>query len=106
MEDDGTPKDLASCQAALPQVLADLQQSSTNVTKIAEYCRATYASSPDALATYANTQNYIKDSLSNVSYHIHTMGIHLTNFLQLQSFEMDKLDLQVQALTEVSHSFQ
>eukprot|EP01119_Soliformovum_irregulare_P004609 TRINITY_DN1567_c0_g1_i1.p1 TRINITY_DN1567_c0_g1~~TRINITY_DN1567_c0_g1_i1.p1 ORF type:complete len:230 (-),score=56.05 TRINITY_DN1567_c0_g1_i1:195-884(-) len=88
-----------SINKTLPASLNDLQQSHVNITKIADYCRQVYASDPSD-QSFAGTQGYIKDALSNVAYHIHSVGLHLTNFLQLQAKELDKLDLQIQTVSD------
>jgi len=82
----------------IPSALANLQQSQRNIEQIAQYCRNAYSNENEQGAVFQKTQSYIKDALSNVAYHIHTVGLHLTNFLQLQVNEIDKLDLQIQTL--------
>ncbi len=88
----------------LPSALANLQQSQKNIEQIALYCKTAYANENEQPAVFQKTQMYLKDALSNVAYHIHTVGLHLTNFLQLQVNEIDKLDLQIQTLKSVSIS--
>jgi len=36
--------------------------------------------------------------LSNVAYHVHTVGLHLTNYLQAQTNELDRMDLQIRQI--------
>lgn len=94
--------DLHSCiNSTIPKALGDLAQSHTNIEQIAAYCRNAYMTEPNQQEVFRKTQAYIRDALSNVAYHIHTVGLHLTNFLQLQANEVDKLDLQLQTLSTV-----
>jgi hypothetical protein len=90
-------------QTVLPGALSELAQSHENIEKIAQYCRNAYTA--DQSDAFGKTQTYIRDALSNVAYHVHTVGLHLTNFLQLQVTELDKLDLQIRTLTDVSCCF-
>jgi hypothetical protein len=89
--------------ATFPKALSELAQSQQNIEQIAQYCKNAYLSDPDQNAVFGKTQVYLKDVLSNVAYHIHTVALHLTGFLQLQTKELDKLDLQIQSLTDVSN---
>jgi len=40
----------------------------------------------------------LKDALANVAYHVHTLGVHLTNYLEEQSNEIKSLDDNVEIL--------
>eukprot|EP01117_Protostelium_nocturnum_P019332 TRINITY_DN835_c0_g1_i1.p1 TRINITY_DN835_c0_g1~~TRINITY_DN835_c0_g1_i1.p1 ORF type:complete len:309 (-),score=111.58 TRINITY_DN835_c0_g1_i1:773-1699(-) len=94
-------EDIHSCvQKAIPEALASLTQSHSNIEKIAQYCKTIAGSDPDPVAVFQKTQQYIPQALSNAAYHIHTVGLQLTNFLQLQANEIDKLDLQLQVLAD------
>jgi hypothetical protein len=89
--------------STIPKALADLNQSHKNIDQIAQYCKNAYATEADQNAVFQKTQAYIKDALSNVAYHIHTVGLHMTGFLQLQAKEIERLDLQLQTLADVSN---
>jgi len=89
-----------SITTTLPNALNELNQTHSNLDKITQYCKSAYSQEPDQNAVFQKTQNYIKDALSRVAYDIHTVGLHLTNFLQLQANEIEKLDLQIQTLTD------
>jgi len=92
--------DLNSMSAAMPKYLADLAQSSKNIEQIALYCKNAYQQENTKAETFQKTQQYIKDALSNVAYHVHTVGLNLTNFLQAQANELDKIDLQMQVVSD------
>ncbi|PRP74035.1 hypothetical protein PROFUN_16411, partial [Planoprotostelium fungivorum] len=88
--------DVHSCiEKTIPQALADLNQSYSHIEQIAQYCKKIAASE-----VFQKTQAYIPQALSNAAYHVHTVGLHLTNFLQLQANEIDKLELQLQVLSD------
>lgn len=83
----------------IPKALADLNQSHVNIEQIAQYCKSVYSQpEQDKTAVFLKTQTYLKDALSNVAYHIHTVGLHFTNFLQMQANEIDRLDLQLKTI--------
>eukprot|EP01114_Cavostelium_apophysatum_P006565 TRINITY_DN1793_c0_g1_i1.p1 TRINITY_DN1793_c0_g1~~TRINITY_DN1793_c0_g1_i1.p1 ORF type:complete len:292 (-),score=70.94 TRINITY_DN1793_c0_g1_i1:47-892(-) len=95
---EGEVPNMQTLHDQLPQYYEDLLQSSKNIEQIALYCKAAYETESDKHGVVQKTQNYIKDALSNVAYHIHTMGLTVTNLLQSQANEIERLDLQIQAL--------
>jgi len=98
-------EDLQTClTTTLPQAMEGLQQSHRNIDQIAQYCKNAYASEQDQNGVFLKTQNYVKDALSNVAYHIHAVSLHITNFLQLQANEIDKISLQIQAVSDRTKS--
>jgi len=86
-------------QATIPKALSDLSESHNNIKQIATYCKNAY-SSGDPNKVYEQTQNYTKDALLNVAYHIQTIGSHITSLLELQANEIDKLDIQIRAISD------
>jgi hypothetical protein len=91
----------ALIDSTLPKAMQDLQQAHTNIEQIAEYCRQTYAREADTNAVFSRTQNYIKDALSNVAYHVHTVSLHLGTVLLLEANELEQMDLQVNIIAQV-----
>jgi len=86
-------------QTTIPKALSDLQESHNNIKQIATYCKSAYTSG-DPNKVYEQTQNYTKDALLNVAYHIQTIGTHITSLLELQASEIDKLDIQIRAISD------
>jgi len=85
---------------SIPAALGELSKSNKNINEIAQYCKSAYASDPDPNGIFLKTQGYIKDALVNVAYHISNVGQNLTNFLVLQTKEINKLDLQIRTITD------
>jgi hypothetical protein len=85
----------------IPQALNDLKNSHNQIDQIAAYCKNAYLQ-PDANKQdiFLKTQTYLRDALSNVAYHVHTVGLHLTKFLKFQDEQIDELELQVNVLTD------
>eukprot|EP01111_Echinosteliopsis_oligospora_P004282 TRINITY_DN1684_c0_g1_i1.p1 TRINITY_DN1684_c0_g1~~TRINITY_DN1684_c0_g1_i1.p1 ORF type:complete len:338 (+),score=169.46 TRINITY_DN1684_c0_g1_i1:347-1360(+) len=81
----------------LPAALAELMKSHENIKQIAAYCKSAYLQDPKV---YEQTQNYTKDALENVAYHVQTIGTHFVTLLDLQSNEIDKLDIQLRSLSD------
>jgi hypothetical protein len=84
----------------LPKCHEELMQSSRNIEQIAVYCKNAYITENDKVAIYNQTQAYIKDALANVAYHVHTVGLHLTSYLEEQTNEIDRLDLNLRMLND------
>jgi hypothetical protein len=92
--------EISSYLTTIPNALAELKKSHSNINQIAVYCKSSYANDPDPNSVYIKTQNYIKDALANVAYHIQNVGQQVNNFLLLQSKEIQKIDIQVQSVTD------
>ena len=50
---------------------------------------------------FAQTKQYTNDALLNVAYHVHQVSLQLTNYLQVQAAELEKVDLQIKTITDV-----
>jgi hypothetical protein len=87
-----------SINSTIPNALQELETSQKKIDEAVQHFKKYY--SHDDMLNQNELQKYIKDAISNVTYHVHAVGLHLTNFLQLQSNEIEKLDLQIEALTD------
>lgn len=94
------PNDLATCMETIPPALDELAKSQGTVQQIALYCKAAYQEGADVNAVFEQTKNYTNDALQNVVYHVHNVGLQITNFLEVQMKEIEKIDLQVRLLSE------
>eukprot|EP01121_Diplochlamys_sp_Union-15-3_P017923 TRINITY_DN6416_c0_g1_i1.p1 TRINITY_DN6416_c0_g1~~TRINITY_DN6416_c0_g1_i1.p1 ORF type:complete len:246 (+),score=54.47 TRINITY_DN6416_c0_g1_i1:147-884(+) len=83
----------------IPNAIKALKESNTTLDQIATYCRD-LKKSTDYDAIFTQTQEYTKDALMNVAYHVHTVGTYLTTFLQFQMTELDKLDTVMGNITQ------
>eukprot|EP00013_Stygamoeba_regulata_P021157 CAMPEP_0177656644 /NCGR_PEP_ID=MMETSP0447-20121125/15694_1 /TAXON_ID=0 /ORGANISM="Stygamoeba regulata, Strain BSH-02190019" /LENGTH=202 /DNA_ID=CAMNT_0019160811 /DNA_START=97 /DNA_END=705 /DNA_ORIENTATION=+ len=91
------PSTLAECSAAIPQSLEEVRTSHANVIQISEYCKGAFQGENQA-DIYEQTKKYTTDALLNVAYHIHNLGVQLTHYLQLQTLELEKLDVRIQSV--------
>ncbi|EAL73431.1 component of SCAR regulatory complex [Dictyostelium discoideum AX4] len=86
-------------QTTIPNAMAELMDNHNKMEQISAYCKSLYANG-DAAQAYEQTQGYAKNALLNVAYHIQTVGTHITSLLQLQTNEMEKLNIEIQTLTQ------
>ena len=86
--------------SSVPNAITELGKSNANITQIANYCKQAYVQE-DPNAVFGRTQAYMKDALANVAYHINNVSQLLNNCLLQQTKEIDKLDIQIQSITEV-----
>eukprot|EP00026_Physarum_polycephalum_P014672 Phypoly_transcript_15216.p1 GENE.Phypoly_transcript_15216~~Phypoly_transcript_15216.p1 ORF type:complete len:285 (+),score=63.54 Phypoly_transcript_15216:57-911(+) len=86
-------------QTTIPKALSDLLDSNNNIKQIATYCKSAYLSK-DQAQVYDQTREYTKECILNVAYHVQTIGTHISTLLDLQTTEIDKLDIQIRALTD------
>lgn len=87
-------------QTTIPKALSDLLDSNNNIKQIATYCKSAYLSG-DQAKVYDQTREYTKECILNVAYHVQTIGTHISTLLDLQTTEIDKLDIQIRALSDV-----
>ncbi len=86
----------------LPAALDGLRENGETMQKISQYCRTPNA---DLDSLLKQTQEYTLNAITNLAYHVHTVGTHLTNFLKLQSSELEKLEVQISAVGDVSGKY-
>eukprot|EP00013_Stygamoeba_regulata_P006520 CAMPEP_0177641174 /NCGR_PEP_ID=MMETSP0447-20121125/6929_1 /TAXON_ID=0 /ORGANISM="Stygamoeba regulata, Strain BSH-02190019" /LENGTH=164 /DNA_ID=CAMNT_0019143281 /DNA_START=119 /DNA_END=610 /DNA_ORIENTATION=+ len=99
MAGQGLPTDITSCSEAVPPTLQELQANQANLLQICQYCKAAYANPGSELQVFEETKNYTHDALVRVAYQVYTTGVHLANFLQVQSNELDRLDLEIRSIS-------
>src|SRR5689334_20988607 len=84
----------------IPKKIEELIESQQNVEKIYTYCKKQFENEPDKV--FGETKQYVHHALLNAAYHVSEVAAHVTNALQLQVSELEKLDLQIQSITNVS----
>jgi hypothetical protein len=94
------PSTLEECSATIPQSLEEVRTSHANVIQISEYCKGAFQGG-NQVEIYEQTKKYTTDALLNVAYHIHNLGIQLTHYLQLQSLQLEILDVRIQSVNTV-----
>jgi len=87
-------------EKTIPDAMVQFDESTKKLDQIAQFCRNSHKKR-EFDAVYSQTQDYSKNALMNVAYHVHAMSTHLTTFVKLQSDELEKLELAVNNLTYV-----
>eukprot|EP00727_Mastigamoeba_balamuthi_P005210 m51a1_g14688 hypothetical protein (227) ;mRNA; f:98314-99429 len=82
-------------QEALDQLTANKK----TIADIAQFCSEAYVPGKEA-EVFGQTKEYTTNALLNVAYHIQNVVARVQDFLQLQSTELDRLDLQVRTINE------
>jgi cobalamin biosynthesis Mg chelatase CobN len=82
----------------LPDALKSIQESKETLDKIVSYYVDTKSTEYEKF--FQQTQDHTKEAITNVAYHAHTVGTHLTNFLKLQLLELEKLELHLCTLAD------
>lgn len=90
-------EDIASLK--LPEALKQLKNGYEAMEKIARYCHGAQKKK-EYQQIYMQSQDYSKDALTNAAYHVNAIGIHLTQFLTLQSERVEQLDIHIKILSD------
>jgi len=83
----------------LPASIEALLASHSNALQISTYCKKAFEAEPEKV--YGETRQYTHHALLNAAYHVHEVALQITNFVQLQTNELEKLDLQIRSMTTV-----
>eukprot|EP01122_Echinamoeba_exundans_P001310 TRINITY_DN1138_c0_g1_i1.p2 TRINITY_DN1138_c0_g1~~TRINITY_DN1138_c0_g1_i1.p2 ORF type:complete len:303 (+),score=90.73 TRINITY_DN1138_c0_g1_i1:31-909(+) len=84
--------------STLPESLKNLADNQKTIDQIATYCR-NLTKKKEYDDVYKQTQTYSSQALMNAAYHVHTIATHLTRLLQLQSDELERLELTVKTVS-------
>jgi hypothetical protein len=90
--------------STLPESLKNLAENQKTIDQIATYCR-NLTKKKEYDDVYKQTQTYSCQALMNAAYHVHTIATHLTRLLQLQSDELERLELTVKTVSSVRNLF-
>ncbi|XP_023224254.1 abl interactor 2-like isoform X1 [Centruroides sculpturatus] len=79
----------------IPEGLQSLQDSHTNLEKVAEYCEANYYQADNKRAALEETKNYTTQSLASVAYQINTLAYNVLHMLDLQTTQLAEMESQI-----------
>ncbi|VDN50689.1 unnamed protein product [Dracunculus medinensis] len=88
-------------ETEIPESRANLENSYTNLERVAAYCEANYAQAMDKKAAFNETRQYTIQSLASVAYQVNTLAYALLQTLQLQADKIEKMSSQVHNVGEV-----
>ncbi|XP_055586174.1 LOW QUALITY PROTEIN: abl interactor 2 [Uranotaenia lowii] len=79
----------------IPEGRQNLQESYTNLERVAEYCEDTYYRSDNKKASLEETKNYTTQSLASVAYQINTLAYNFLQLMDLQATQMAEMESQM-----------
>uniref|UniRef100_A0A8D8F993 Abl interactor 2 n=2 Tax=Culex pipiens TaxID=7175 RepID=A0A8D8F993_CULPI len=79
----------------IPEGRQNLQESYTNLERVAEYCEDTYHRSDNKKASLEETKNYTTQSLASVAYQINTLAYNFLQLMDLQATQMAEMESQM-----------
>jgi hypothetical protein len=62
-----------------------------------------FSQSPILTHCFPLAIDYVKNSLSNVAYHVHAVATHLTSLLEHSNTDLDYLESHMKVLSDVCH---
>lgn len=91
---------LTLIEQEVPEGRQNLQDSHTNLEKVAEYCEANYFQSENKRVALEETKNYTTQSLASVAYQINTLAYNLLHMLDLQTTQMAEMESQINHIAQ------
>ncbi|GFY55477.1 abl interactor 2 [Trichonephila inaurata madagascariensis] len=84
----------------IPDGQHSLQDSHSNLEKVAEYCEANYFQAENKRAALEETKNYTTQSLASVAYQINTLAYNLLHMLDLQTTQLTEMESQINHISQ------
>ncbi|XP_035226291.1 abl interactor 2-like isoform X2 [Stegodyphus dumicola] len=84
----------------IPEGRQSLQDSHTNLEKVAEYCEANYFQAENKRSALEETKNYTTQSLASVAYQINTLAYNLLHMLDLQTTQLAEMESQINHISQ------
>uniref|UniRef100_A0A0N5BSE9 SH3 domain-containing protein n=1 Tax=Strongyloides papillosus TaxID=174720 RepID=A0A0N5BSE9_STREA len=79
----------------IPDGRYKLEESHTNLERVAAYCEANYLQSENKKAAFEETKSFAIKSLGSVAYHINNLAVNLLQTLNLENERIEGLQLEV-----------
>uniref|UniRef100_A0A2M3Z2Z8 Putative abl interactor abi-1 n=1 Tax=Anopheles braziliensis TaxID=58242 RepID=A0A2M3Z2Z8_9DIPT len=84
----------------IPDGRKNLQESYSNLERVAEYCEDTYYRSENKKASLEETKNYTTQSLASVAYQINTLAYNFLQLMDLQASQMSEMESQMNHISQ------
>ncbi|GAB6032077.1 hypothetical protein CHUAL_010442 [Chamberlinius hualienensis] len=85
----------------IPEGRNSLQESHTNLERVAEYCETKYFQVENKRAALEETKNYTTQSLASVAYQINTLAFNFLQMLDLQTAQLAELESNINHISEM-----
>uniref|UniRef100_A0ABM0GXT2 Abl interactor 1-like n=1 Tax=Saccoglossus kowalevskii TaxID=10224 RepID=A0ABM0GXT2_SACKO len=87
-------------ESEIPGGRQALQDSHTNLERVAEYCEHNYLQSGDKMAALEETKSYTTQSLASVAYQINTLATNMLQMLDLQATQMAHMESNINHIAQ------
>ncbi|RWS17888.1 Abl interactor 1-like protein [Dinothrombium tinctorium] len=91
---------LSLIENEIPDGRQNLQESHSNLEKVADYCESNYFQADNKRQALEETKNYCTQSLASVAYQINTLAYNLLHLLDLQVMQMDEMESQINHISQ------
>ncbi|ESO85410.1 hypothetical protein LOTGIDRAFT_107808 [Lottia gigantea] len=85
----------------LPDGRHSLQESYTNLERVAVYCESNYVQAADKKKALEETKNYTTHSLASVAYQINNLATNFLKLLDLQNSQLAEMESSVNHLSQI-----
>ncbi|CAI9728213.1 abl interactor 2 isoform X1 [Octopus vulgaris] len=85
----------------IPEGKQHLQESYTNLNRVAEYCEGNYHQSDDKVKALEETKNYTTHSLASVAYQINNLAASFLKLMDLQQGQLVEMESNVNHLAQM-----
>lgn len=80
--------------------LDELNKNQETIQQIVSFCKTSYTPDKEA-EVFKTSKEYTANVLLNVAYHVQNVATKLTSCIQLQTSELERLELQIKTLSDV-----
>lgn len=91
---------LSIIENEIPDGRQNLQDSNSNLDKVADYCETNYFQSDNKRTALEETKNYTTQSLASVAYQVNTLAYNLLHMLDLQTAQLAEMESQINHISQ------
>lgn len=85
----------------IPDCRKQLQESHTNLERVAMYCEGNYVQAADKRQALEETKNYTTQSLASVAYQINTLATNFLHLLDMQMGQISDMESSINHLSQI-----
>ncbi|KAG8189439.1 hypothetical protein JTE90_012512 [Oedothorax gibbosus] len=85
----------------IPEGRQSLQDSHTNLEKVAEYCEVNYFEAASKRKALEETKTYTTQSLASVAYQINSLAFNLLHLLELQTNQLADMESEINHINHI-----
>jgi len=88
-------------QHEIPEGRKQLQESHTNLERVADYCERNYLQATDKAFALDETKNFTTQSLASVAYQINVLATNMLQLLDLQANQLGDMESSINHLNQI-----